>query len=543
MTSPGLDITQLLANLRKKTLESQGTPPEQDKPPMDQNKLMSIIAGGSNQGPMNQIAGAPQTPGGRPFVPPQNTPPPTPQLQPPPEQAPQPIGPPPGVMSQIAGGDLGSRPSGPAMLDFQKMIPQEPMKSDPNLQPSGKRKFAAVMAGIGSGILNRNVGPAMDAYRTVRNAPFNQAEGEYKQKLGNLAKSANVEQVLDEQKRKETLGTAQVGEFGARREAEVERAGAEKARRISEEQKSSPEFIKGQREFELEKERIGHPTKTEKPTTFTDLEIAIRSRANELGVDPDNLPYAEVKKIEDEIGQRKKEDKNEPFNMSKMKYDTFVREHGRIPTGAELDRISKEPKDDSVAFDRRTDSTKTRLRRPHDKTLLESSSQLDRINEAEGMLTGPTAESGALATIKVITALVSGTGTGVRVTMPEINTVANARGFTGSVESFIQGLQGQTKFTPQQVKELQQILGDVKGLVSKKQKALNDGISKIEDSNSPQEASKAEAELRTQLMGLSEGVKSPQGGESKIRVKRKSDGQTGNLLEKDFNPEKYDRIQ
>ena len=466
MAAQGLDIQSLLANLRKRALEAQGTAPDADKPPMDQAKLQSIISGGAPQippspppgvGPMGNVTGTMENIAS----------------PPPPIQPPQP---------------------GPAMQQFQNALKNEPMRA--NYEPSGKRKFGAVMAGIGGGILG-GLPTAMATYRGIRDQPFNKEVSAYRGSLENLAKQADVENAITQQRGESGLTQAKTEEQIASKKAQEATARYRGSQQKKVESETAPDWNTWQ-EFQLQKERIAHPAEAKR---FDAFELAARARAGELGVPVEQLPSTEILKINQNLADQKKTEK--PPDIETRWADAFEREHGRPPSSSEIANFHRAPKEVSdAAAGRRTDQTITRLRKPYDKMFSDSSGQLDKINETMGMLSGPTAESGAIAGIKILTAIVSGQGSGVRITLPEINQVAKARGIAGDFQSWWQRMQGQTQFTPQQVKELNSVLDGVKDIVNKKQKILDDGIDAISFAGSPEEAAKAESKLRKDLMGV-----------------------------------------
>lgn len=474
MATQGLDIQSLLANLRKRALESQGIAPDADKPPMDQAKLQSIISGGAPQIPPSPPPG--MGPTGNVTGNMENI-----TSPPPPVTPPQP---------------------GPAMQQFQNALKNEPMRA--NYEPSGKRKFGAVMAGIGGGILG-GLPTAMATYRGIRDQPFNKEVSAYRGNLENLAKQADTENALNTQVGTAELNRAKIKEQEALAGEHKETAAERRSARLKTEAETAPDWNTWQ-EFQLAKERVAHPAEAKR---FDAFELAARARANELGVPVEQLPSTEILKINQSLSDQKKTEKAPDIETRWA--DAFEREHGRPPSSSEIANFHRAPKEPSIASEaaagRRTDQTITRLRKPYDKMFSDSSGQLDKINETMGMLSGPTAESGAIAGIKILTAIVSGQGSGVRITLPEINQVAKARGITGDFQSWWQRIQGQTQFTPQQVKELNSVLDGVKDLVNKKQKILDDGIDAISFAGTPEEAAKAESKLRKDLMGLGGGEK------------------------------------
>lgn len=146
----------------------------------------------------------------------------------------------------------------------------------------------------------------------------------------------------------------------------------------------------------------------------------------------------------------------------------------------------------------------TKAAQPYSKMLTEGSNQLEKIAEAKAMINGP-AESQALGIPKVLTALVSGAGTGVRITQPELNSIATARGLTGGVEGFINQVAGKGKLTDTQKSQLTQVLDDVANKVRSKQMIVNDHLDALGTSNSRDEIQQHEHNTRQKLATFEAG--------------------------------------
>jgi hypothetical protein len=93
----------------------------------------------------------------------------------------------------------------------------------------------------------------------------------------------------------------------------------------------------------------------------------------------------------------------------------------------------------------------------------------------------------AVGTVKSLVGLAGGQGSGVRVTQAELNAITNARGIKGSFEGFISGLEGKGKMAPEQVAQLNQLLGDVQAKIQEKMQLQDkylDQLSKANDTGS-----------------------------------------------------------
>jgi hypothetical protein len=71
---------------------------------------------------------------------------------------------------------------------------------------------------------------------------------------------------------------------------------------------------------------------------------------------------------------------------------------------------------------------------------------------------------------------------------------------------------------------------------------LLNNVNTLLDSYTPFGDEKIDREKLMKKVGLSGGTNTKEKGTQTIRVKLKATGQTGNLLESDFNPDKYERI-
>jgi hypothetical protein len=150
------------------------------------------------------------------------------------------------------------------------------------------------------------------------------------------------------------------------------------------------------------------------------------------------------------------------------------------------------------------DRESTRLAKPHETAHANAAAQLEKIAEAEAMVQG-NAESQALAIPKVLTALVSGQGTGVRITQPELNAIGKARGITGDVEGFLRSIAGKGKLTPEQRRQLVGILEDAKGRILQKQQIHSAALDKINGARSRDEIIQADKEARKAVDDLESG--------------------------------------
>lgn len=158
----------------------------------------------------------------------------------------------------------------------------------------------------------------------------------------------------------------------------------------------------------------------------------------------------------------------------------------------------------NAGLDRET----ARMAKPYEKANDTASAQLDKIDDARNMISG-NAEAQALGIPKVLTALVGGQGTGVRITTPELNAIATARGWTGDLQGTLNSISGKGKLTSTQQGQLKQILDDVKTRITQKRQIANDALDKINDASGRDDVIAADKEARQRLTDLESG-KAPQ---------------------------------
>ena len=137
----------------------------------------------------------------------------------------------------------------------------------------------------------------------------------------------------------------------------------------------------------------------------------------------------------------------------------------------------------------------------HAKSLDAATAQLEKIDDARAMING-NAEAQALGIPKVLTALVSGQGTGVRITQPELTSILKARGWAGDAEGFISSISGLGKLSKTQQQQLTGILDDVKARVQQKRQIASDTLDTINNAKSRDEIVGADTAARKKLGDL-----------------------------------------
>lgn len=147
-----------------------------------------------------------------------------------------------------------------------------------------------------------------------------------------------------------------------------------------------------------------------------------------------------------------------------------------------------------AALDRETKQYGTSYSKANDA----GNAQLEKIADARSMING-NAESQALGLPKVLTALVSGAGSGVRITQAELNMIGKARGISGDVEGTINKWAGQGSLSKAQQQQLTQILDDVKTRIMQKQAIANSALDTINGASSRGQIIQADKEARQKL--------------------------------------------
>ncbi len=147
------------------------------------------------------------------------------------------------------------------------------------------------------------------------------------------------------------------------------------------------------------------------------------------------------------------------------------------------------------------DREATRLGKPYEKGVSDANAQLEKIADARAMVNG-NAESQALGIPKVLTALVSGQGSGVRITQAELNMIGKARGLSGDVEGTINKWAGKGALSAAQKQQLTQILDDVKTRLEKKAAVHSEALDAINGATNRQQIIDADKQARQRLQQI-----------------------------------------
>ena len=104
-----------------------------------------------------------------------------------------------------------------------------------------------------------------------------------------------------------------------------------------------------------------------------------------------------------------------------------------------------------------------------------------------------------LAIPELLTSLVSGQGTGVRITQPELNAITAHRGIKGSAESFFNSLAGKGALTTEDKAQIKGVLQDAETRLQAKMKIHSDALDAINGAGSRADAVNADREARQKL--------------------------------------------
>jgi hypothetical protein len=150
------------------------------------------------------------------------------------------------------------------------------------------------------------------------------------------------------------------------------------------------------------------------------------------------------------------------------------------------------------AGDAAVDRLATRLAKPYQTAYDKSSAQLDNVDKTlRSIASGYKGQ--ALALPETLTSLVSGQGTGVRVTMPELQMVGQHNGVKGDVESFFNRISGEGSMTDEDKKQLSGILTEMRGILQDKVAIQSGALDAINGAESREEIQQADKIARKQL--------------------------------------------
>jgi hypothetical protein len=133
-----------------------------------------------------------------------------------------------------------------------------------------------------------------------------------------------------------------------------------------------------------------------------------------------------------------------------------------------------------------------------------------------------------------MTALVSGQGSGVRITQAELNMIAHARGVQGDFEGYINKLSGKGQLTKTQQDQIAGVLGDAKQRILLKQQIANQTLDTINGASSRDQIVQADQQARRlfgqlEKFGRYEGEILPYNGKQMKIVRISDDGKKVDL--------------
>ena len=184
------------------------------------------------------------------------------------------------------------------------------------------------------------------------------------------------------------------------------------------------------------------------------------------------------------------------------RHDLASESTARFEAGTQAQRATAET---SLAASALGDKETNTYAKPHLANLAAGQSQMEKLTEAQQMLQSGNAEAQALAVPKIMTALVSGQGSGIRITQPEMNAIGKARGITGDVQAWMSRMSSGEALTPQQTTQLQGILSDVGSRIQQKMQISNNAVNQIQSAPDKQSKIAADQAGRSHLNALEMG--------------------------------------
>lgn len=155
--------------------------------------------------------------------------------------------------------------------------------------------------------------------------------------------------------------------------------------------------------------------------------------------------------------------------------------------------------------------------------LTKSDAKIETLAEAMTTLDKPNGEKDAMAPVKALVAIASGQGSGVRITMPELQRIAQARGWTDSAKVTLNNIfepESYESMSPSQRTQLKGIIQDVYGAVEGKNDAAHQAYGEITGARSVPEVRTAQEKFNNVIKSQNAGGVS--GGQ---RVQQNSKGE------------------
>jgi hypothetical protein len=397
-----------------------------------------------------------------------------------------------------------------ALDDYRKAL-QTPAPSLQDYHPSIGRRIAGALLGGIAGMHDPKSGYTVG--HGIAYGPYDQKLTEYQRELASKKEAFDTETGAEEEQSKLT-------ESGLKGKAEVARAAAEEARKLEEEGKGEALKPGTPQAEEAERlKRIEHPISGRVGSELYDITLKNGEALKGVSRD-DNGQFKDsngniigpdaVDKI-DKVGTEKNSKELKPPREGEAGLiDKFTEEHGRPPTYNEQMKIHKDysevahkPEGSDALEIRKSfqmQGARTAANRTYQRNFDLASQQIDKISEATTMIDRGSPTDIAIAVPKILTALVSGQGTGLRINEKEMNRLIKARGLGESIEALASRISGHGDLGQDQRRNLKSLMSDVEDLVSKKQKVFSDTMDKIDSAENLSDINKAHQEHRKRLM-------------------------------------------
>lgn len=219
--------------------------------------------------------------------------------------------------------------------------------------------------------------------------------------------------------------------------------------------------------------------------SYPNLQVGqVNSLAKQLGPNPTQADYAKVMEQADKDSKavQAEADRKEADNLRKAHEGEVKNEKADAATQKEINTAHS-----SI-----------------EKRLDKADEQLEKLHTATSTVGGNSEMGDALGVVKTLVATAGGQGTGVRITMPEIQRIAQGRGWAGGVEAFFEHAAGYGTLTPTQRDQIKGIISDITTLVQQKRDLLADIDNKILGAGSIQEVRGYQKEMNDRMGGKRE---------------------------------------
>ena len=138
------------------------------------------------------------------------------------------------------------------------------------------------------------------------------------------------------------------------------------------------------------------------------------------------------------------------------------------------------------------------------KGFTDAGNQITKVDAAKQLVNGNQAGQG-LSAAKVLTATVSGQGSGVRITMPELQMFMQARGIKEDAQAWLNHITGNSEYADSQRQQISQVLDDVKSRLMQKQAVYNDGLNKLHAAGNYKDATDVDKNQRQTIVDMESG--------------------------------------